>query len=194
MEKDGIDASISLGFSLELFKRYKRTGTLQAKLRRFPSIQTPATAYIDLLEGVVTSCHIEDKNGQYSPVSKGVLIRFDNEKGPLEWSFRSLSGAPAAETPYPVSAIHPFPHNTGPLTFQTPHAAVLKAVSSLPGEQLLSWTIQQRRMFLLVWQEIDGKRALQDIKNNLAISLSEAAVEEVLLTLLKLKLIVISTK
>lgn len=193
MDKDGIDASIGLGFSLDLFKRYKRTGILQAKLRRFPSIQTPGTAYLYLFEGVVASCYIEDKNGQYSPVSKDVLIRFDNEKGPLEWSFRPSSGAPAALTPPPISAVQPiFSHNTGPLSFQTPSAVVSKTVSSLPGERLLAWTLQQRRMFLLVWQEIDGKRTVQDIKAALASSLAENAVEEILLTLLKLKLIVIS--
>jgi hypothetical protein len=75
---------------------------------------------------------------------------------------------------------------------QMPNATVSKIVSSLPSERLLGWTLQQRRMFLLVWKEIDGKRTVQDIKANLRIALPENAVEEILQTLLKWQLIMIS--
>ena len=193
MDKHGIDASIGLEFSLDLFERYKSTGTLQVQLRRFPSIHGPCIVYVYLVEGVVVSCYIADKKGQHSPVSTDVLIRFDNEKGPFEWGFHSSSVTPETSTPLPpASAVVSYAQNTEPLSFPIPHAVVSKLVSSLPSERLLAWTLQQRRVFLLVWHEIDGQKTVQDIKAALGLALSETAIEETLLTLLKLKLIVIS--
>jgi hypothetical protein len=193
VDKDGIDASIGLAFSLELFKRYRSTGILQAKLRRFPGMQGPGIAYLYLAEGDVVLCYTEDQNGHHSSVSKDVLIRFDNEKGPFEWGFRPSSVAPAPLTLQPVSAVQPRSQNAESLSFHIPNATVPRIISALPSERLLGWTLQQRRMFLLVWQAIDGKRTAQDIKGALRTSLPEATVDEILHTLLKLNLIVIST-
>jgi hypothetical protein len=194
MDKKGIDASIGLEFSLELFKRYKSNGILQAKLPRFPGIHGPSTVYVSIAEGHMVLCYIEDKKQQHYPVSEDVLIRFDHEKGPFEWSFRPSPVAPAGLTPLPVTTLQPYSqNNTGPLAYQIPTAVVSRTVSSLPSERLLSWTIQQRRMFLLVWHEIDGKKTVQELKAALRVSLSEAVVEETLHTLLTLRLIVILT-
>jgi hypothetical protein len=92
----------------------------------------------------------------------------------------------------PIAAVYSHTQSTGPLSYRIPNAVVSRTVSSLPSERLLDWTLQQRRMFLLVWHEIDGKRTVQNIKAALAMSLSEAAVEEALHTLLTLNLIIIS--
>lgn len=92
----------------------------------------------------------------------------------------------------PIAAVYSHTQSTGPLSYQIPNAVVSRTVPSLPSEQLLAWTLQQRRMFLLVWHEIDGKRTVQNIKAALGMSFSEAAVEETLHTLLTLKLIRIS--
>jgi hypothetical protein len=193
MDKDSIDASIGLGFSLELFSRYKSNGILQAKLRRFPSIQGPVHVYLYLAEGTVVSSYVEDKDGQRFPASKEVLVRLDDEKGPFEWDFRSSPVAPVPPLVFaaPVPAIEARLQTGRPLSSLIPNAAVLKLVSSLPSEWLLSRTLQQRRRFFLVWQEIDGKRTVEDIKADLGISLPEAVIEEILKTLLKLNLIVI---
>ena len=190
MDKNGIDASIGLEFSLELFKRYKSTGTLQAKLPHFSGIHGSSIVYVYIAEGETTSCYIEDKKKKRHPVSEDILIRFDRDKGPFEWSFRPSPAAPAGLTPPAVTAIRPY-INTGPLAYQIPTAVASKMVSSLPGERLLAWSIQQRRMFLLVWHEIDGKKTVQEIKAALATSLSATVVEETLHTLLTLKLITI---
>jgi hypothetical protein len=192
MDEHSIDASIGLGFSLELFKKYRSTGILQAKVRRFPGVQGPAIVSLYLVEGMVVSCYVEDKDKQHSPASTDVLIRFDNEKGPFEWNFRSSSPALTPVTPPPISAVQPYTRNTGPLSSHVPTAIVSRIASSLPGEQLLGLTLQQRRMFLLVWKEIDGKRTIQDIKVSLSKYLSEDIVDNILRTLLKSQLIMIS--
>src|SRR5262249_12630556 len=126
-------------------------------------------------------------------ISKDVLIRFDNEKGPFEWNFHSLPAAPIALTP-PATPTVPFryPRTTRLLAPYIPNNAVARKASPIPSEQLLSWTIRQRRKGLLVWQEIDGKKTVRDIKMVLALSLPEVAVDEVLQVLLKLDLIAIS--
>ena len=192
MDKNGIDASISLEFSLGLFKRYKSTGILQAKLPRFPGIHGLSIVYVQIAEGDIISCYIEGKKKQRYPVSEDMLIRFDRDKGPFEWSFRPSPAAPARLTPPAAATIRPYSQvNTGPLAYQIPTAVASKMVSSLPSERLLAWSIQQRRMFLLVWHEINGKKTIQEIKATLATSLSAAAVEETLHTLLTLKLIAI---
>src|SRR5215472_12993590 len=137
MEKYGFDASIGLEFSLELFKRYKSTGTLQAKLPRFPGIHGPGIVYVYIAEGETTSCYIEDKKKQRHPVSEDILIRFDRDKGPFEWGFRPSPAALAGLTPPAITAIRPY-INTEPLAYQVPTAVISKRASSLPSERLLA--------------------------------------------------------
>jgi hypothetical protein len=51
----------------------------------------------------------------------------------------------------------------------------------------------QRRRFLLVWQEIDGNKTVQDIKDILRVSLPETITEEILQTLVKARFIALNT-
>src|SRR5437867_2579811 len=104
MDTDSIDASIGLEFSLELFKVYKASGTLQALFRRVPGIQKNSIASLQLVEGAVVACFIEERVGQRLPITKAILIQYDNERGPFEWKFRrSVSVSP----PPPVTPVPP---------------------------------------------------------------------------------------
>jgi hypothetical protein len=55
VDKDGIDASIGLAFSLDLFRRYKRSGILQAELCRLPGMSGSGVVSLHLVGVIVTS-------------------------------------------------------------------------------------------------------------------------------------------
>ena len=61
MGKDGLDASLGLAFSLELFKRYRQSGVLQAEVSRIPGIRGRCTACLTLAEGEISSIYLEDR-------------------------------------------------------------------------------------------------------------------------------------
>ncbi len=189
MDNDGIDASIGLAFSLDIFRRYKRSGILQAELRRIPGMLGPSVASLHLVQGAVASCYLEDKNGLRSSVSKDVLIRFDNEKGPFEWRFLFPSSGEQAELA-PATQLHS--HMVVSSSSPLPNAAVLyRIVSSIPGDRLLSCTLPQRRIFIMVWQAIDGKKTVQGIKATLAASFSHTVVDEILHILIEWNIVII---
>jgi hypothetical protein len=195
VDKDAIDASLGLAFSLELFKRYRRSGKMQAELHRFPGIKGHSTACLSLNEGAVVSCYVEDSKGQRSPVAKDVLIRFDNEKGPFEWRFHASASTPT-HTPPPM----PPPVYAGYAEAQMPRPnvpllsdfAVPKIIASLDWKQLSTWTTRQQQILWTVWQLIDGKRTVHDIKVVVASSLSDSIVEEALHVLLELRVIIVN--
>jgi hypothetical protein len=195
VDKDAIDASLGLAFSLELFKRYRRSGKMQAELHRFPGIKGRSTACLSLNEGAVVSCYVEDSKGQRFPVAKDVLIRFDNEKGPFEWRFHASTSTPT-HTPPPM----PPPVYAGYAEVQAPRPnvpllsdfAVPKIIASLDWKQLSTWTTRQQQILWTVWQLIDGKRTVRDIKAVVASSLSDSIVEEALHVLLELRVIIVN--
>ncbi|TMC24427.1 MAG: hypothetical protein E6J34_00530 [Chloroflexi bacterium] len=182
MERNSSDASVGLGFSLELFKKYKRTGVLQATVRRFPGLQGPQRVSMYLVEGAVASCSMEDEHGQRTPVLKDVILQLDRLRGPFEWVFHQTYRVPVVQS---LSAEEPNARYATPSLSKLSNAAVSRVVTFLPGERLLSWPIQQRRMFLLVWQQINGKRTVLEIKASLRRSLPAVTVEEILQVLIK---------
>ncbi len=192
MDKDGIDASIGLAFSLDLFRRYKRSGILQAELRRIPGMSGSGTASLHLVEGAVVSCYIEDKLKGHTFVSKEMLIRLDNEKGPFEWRLHPVSTAGAVPTPKLAPATHSHSQMSPSLPSELPNTAVpRRTVSCIPGERLLSWTLPQRRIFIMVWQAIDGQKTVQEIKTTLKTFCPDTVVNETLCTLIKLNVVTI---
>jgi hypothetical protein len=205
VSKDSIDASLGLGFSVELFLRYKKSGTLQAEIRRFPGVKGRGIAYLLLVEGVVTSCFVDDRNGQRMPVSKDVLIRFDKDKGPFEWRFYPSDSPKATQTPaasmqtppeiqavYPRSSQGPAPRTDPLLSPLLSDVAVPRIVAPLDWKLFRSWTARQQQMLAMVWQLIDGQRSVREIKAATASSLPAPIVEEALVVFLKLRAISIT--
>ena len=200
MEKDGIDASLGLAFSLDLFKRYKKSGKLQAEIHRFPGVKGKGTAFLSLIEGNVVSCYFEDRNGQQSPVSKDVLIRLDDEKGPFEWRFHPSTPMPGPTQISPAQmspATQYVPSGYYQASAPRSHAVLLsdlavpKIIAPLDWKQLRTWTVRQQQMLSIVWQLIDGKRSIHDIRTATGSSLPVAVVDEALHVLLELRVIVI---
>jgi hypothetical protein len=189
MESNSIDASVGLGFSLELFKKYKRSGVLQATVRRFPGLRGPQFVSIYLVDGAVVSCSMVDEWGQRTPVLKDVIVHLDRLRGPFEWVFHHTYGT---QTSPSLSGVVPYARYTTSDLSKLSNAAVSRAVSTLPGERLLSWPIQQRRMFLLVWQQIKGRRSVVEIKAALRRSLPAVTVEEILQVLINLSFVALN--
>jgi hypothetical protein len=189
MDANSIDASIGLEFSLELFKAYKASGTLQALFIRVPGIQKNSLASLQLVEGAVVACFIEERSGQRLPVTRDMLIQLDNERGPFEWKFRRSApvSAPLPVPPVSPTSISPQPVDMH-LSLRLPHA-VPRAIARLNWIQFRTWSYEQRQAIYLVWQLIDGKRTLQEIQIALSDTLSVARVNEVVRLLIDLKVI-----
>src|SRR5579884_3469255 len=101
MSKDRLDASAGLAFSLAVFERYRKNGLLQAELHHVPGISGHCQGYLQLVEGKVTSCYIEDKNGQRHPIDRRTLIDLDTKRGPFEWTLQPLPPPPPS-----LSSVH----------------------------------------------------------------------------------------
>ncbi|QBD80939.1 hypothetical protein EPA93_35220 [Ktedonosporobacter rubrisoli] len=175
MGKDIFDASVGLAFSLALFERYRKNGLLQAELRHVPGIRGRCKGYLQLVEGKVTYCYIEDKDGQRRPMSKETLIRLDNERGPFEWMLVPL---PAPPSPTPRMVVTPQAEQNSP----TP-----RIIAPLHLERLEGWTNSQKMMLSVVYEAINGQRNIEAIK--VQAGLPPNVTEEALRILLALKVI-----
>lgn len=164
----GFDASIGLAFSLSAFEMYRKNGLLQAELHHVPGIRGRCTGYLQLIEGKVVSCYIEDKDGHKHLTQLNRLIQLDNERGPFDWML-TLPPSPAA-TPR-----------------LEPSAPVPRIIALLEMEQLQGWPSTHKQILLQVYQSIDGQKSIEDIKQIIAIS--PYVVEEALHVLLMLKVV-----
>lgn len=188
MSKNGFDASIGLTFSLELFKRYRRNGVVQAELPRMPGIRGHCTAFLCLVNGEVAEVYLEDQQGQRHSSDKATLCRFDAEKGPFEWRLllqaqpdhQSSPNEPlASQPPLPILSAHPLERSSVP-----------GIVSALPQDQLSTWTTQRRDALYITLANIDGVNTLEEIRS--LVPFPPDLVDELVCILLEMKVIVIS--
>lgn len=202
MSKDGIDASLGLAFSLELFKQYRKSGLLRSELRQIPGFRGPGTACLELVEGSITASYIEDKQGQRTTISSSALIQLDKEKGPFKWRLSSPSSQPAqmssatpsvqwsSATP-PISTPQSQSFASGFMLAMITDAAIPVIVAPLNREWLRDLTLQQRQMLQLVWNAIDGQRTVGQIKALTQSSIPVSVVDAALRFLIEWKVVVI---
>jgi hypothetical protein len=174
VDKDRIDASLGLAFSLALFEQYRKSGLLQAELHHVPGLRGRCKGYLHLVEGKVVTCYLEDTQGQRHPVSKDMLARLDSEKGPFEWSLIALPAPP----PLTPREIPPRPILSSPIP---------RRIAALDLEKLEGWTYRHKMMLSIVFDVIDGQRTIEDIKVDTP--LPPMIVEEALRILVALKVI-----
>lgn len=186
MSKDGIDASLGLSFSLEIFKRYRKSGVLQAALPRMPGIRGSCTAFLTLIDGQVVSVYLKDRHGQHYSSDKETLCRLDDEKGPFEW--RLIPYPPNAQG-FGSGVQHPVPECPPSPSLQ--NTSVLKVVAPCPWERFSTWTTQQRDALYTVLMAINGMRTLETIKALL--QLPPDLVDELVHILLDIDVITISS-
>lgn len=155
MGKDPFDASIGLAFSLIAFETYRKNGLLQAELHHVPGIRGRCKGYLQLIEGKVVSCYIEDKGGYRHSTHMSVLIQLDNERGPFDWTLAPLP-TPAS----PTSQTESVPHHE-------PHAPTPRIVALLDLGKLHDWSPAHKQILFQVYQAINGQRDVEDIKHAL---------------------------
>lgn len=175
MSNDGIDASLGLAFSLELFKRYQQHGVLQAELPRAFGLPRRCKAFLQLAAGEVVSVYLEDQQGQRYSADRESLCRLDREKGPFEWMF--------------------FPQASPEIAFHSPStpsvSPVPTIVATIPQERLMAWTFQQKEALYTLLRVINGERTIEDIKH--LVPFSTDLVDELLRILLDLHVVILST-
>jgi hypothetical protein len=176
------DASTGLAFSLVLFEKYRKNGLLHAELHHVPHIPGYCRGYLQLVEGKVTSCYVEEENGQRHLVSKQTLIDVDEKRGPFDWSLQPL---PAPPSPTLFTSI--LSGKTEEKQPPTPQRIAL-----LELDQLTGWSNTQRRLLATVYAAIDGRRTLEEIKQ--IVPLPPHITDEVMRTLLALSVIRIIQK
>jgi hypothetical protein len=178
VSKEPLDASVGLAFSLSLFGRYRKSGRLQAELHHVPGIRGSCIAYLDLVEGKLTSCYVKDNGGQSRPIEKATLIRVDNERGPFEWKLQSISdpSTPAPSIPgiYQKEQYSPTPKTIAPLNL----------------EQLRGWTPHSKFMLTMVYNAINGQKTISEIKQEVPLQAHD--IEEALRILQTLHIITIA--
>lgn len=155
MENDWIDASVGLAFSLTVFARYRRSGLLRAELQHVPGFRGRCVGLLQLIEGRVVSCILEDAHGEYHAVSKEMLVRLDSAKGPFEWVL--------------IPHFEPSPGGQGTTRSKAGHP-VPRRVGALHAERLGGWSSRQKLILTLVFDAIDGQRTLQEIQELLPLS------------------------
>lgn len=184
-----MDASVGLSFSLQLFQRYRRSGTLQATIRHIPGVQGACIAHIVLTDGAVTACYVKNKQGQNLSFSLDELRRLDHERGPFEWVFQQAQHlTPSSQALAPPSAQPPTrtASSTQEADLLTP-----KVVTPLRWNQFNHWTPEQKLLLQNVWKNIDGKRTVQDVRASLPYP--PEMVDDVLQILLTLRIIVLAS-
>lgn len=177
MDKDRIDASLGLAFSLALFEQYQKSGLLQAELQRVPGFRGRCKGCLQLVEGKVVTCYLEDMQGRRHTASKELLTRLDSEKGPFEWTLTPLPPLPPS-LPVTPPVKSPRPKSNSPIPGR---------IAILDLEKLEGWTYKQKTMLSLVFDAVDGRHTVEEIKAN--VPLPPAIVEEALRILVVLKVI-----
>lgn len=177
--KDHIDASLGLAFSLGLFEQYRRNGLLQANnLHHIPGIRGHGTGYLQLVEGKVTACYVE-QNGERHPISKEVLIRLDEERGPFHWQLHPLPAPPT-------------PRSDKDFPAQEQQPPIPRRTAELYVDRLVGWSSTHKLMLQVVYDQIDGRKDLNTIKKT--VPLPSNVVEEALRILIALRVIIIVTR
>lgn len=186
MRNDGIDASLGLAFSLELFKRYRQSGILQAEIPRMPGIRGRCTAFLYLVNGEVTSVYLEDKQQQRYTSDKEVLCRLDKEKGPFEWTLLPQP-QPVTPEPFQVSGQMSFAGGFAP---PAPPSPIPRIVAVLTPDRLSTWNSQQKEALFKVLININGVRTIEEVKG--MVPFPPDLVDELLRILLELNVIALS--
>jgi hypothetical protein len=178
VDKDSIDASLGLAFSLALFEQYRKNGLLQAEVHHVPGYRGRCKGNLHLVEGKVVSCYLEDKRGQRQQISKDTLIRTDNDRGPFEWILMPYPAPPSAQFKPEI----PSRSNQG--------LPVPRRIATPDLDKLEGWTTRQKMMLSIVYDLIDGQLDIDAIRTRSP--LAPETTEEALRILLTMKVIAIS--
>jgi hypothetical protein len=70
VDSDPLDLSIGLAPSLELLRRYKKSGILQASVAHIPGMREEGLVRLHLVNGEVVACEVIRRDGQAYSIPK----------------------------------------------------------------------------------------------------------------------------
>jgi hypothetical protein len=191
MNKDSIDASIGLRFTLELLKRYRESGLLQATISRLPGISGKCQISITVIRGEVVSCLAKDQKGQRYTVHIQVLLKLDKDRGPFEWTLLPL--AQVEKLVFTPQQISPFlPRQPGQNNIhpnKLSDSSIPHVIADFDFKRFKSWDPKPQKALFILYSLVDGKRTIKDIKQ--VFPLPSQLVEEGLHVLLSINAIAI---
>jgi hypothetical protein len=188
MQMDSIDASIiGLQATLQLLQQYYQSGTLEADVSAAFRKGSRYTAHIEIVEGKVVSCYIQDKVAQY-PSKTEALLALDADEGPFTWRFHPRQQKPPSDTSTSVavrSQSRPSPEQLTP-------NAIPRRIANLDLSWLTAWSSQQKRILRMVYTLVDGRRTVATIERS--VPLPHTLVQEALVVLIAMQIITVNTQ
>lgn len=189
----GIDASLGLDVALLTLQRLRKHGRLQAEVSHIPGVRGRYHCSIEIVEGKVTSCILEDTTGNRYPAGIDVIVVADQKKGPFSWVFRPQ--VPAQSQPFLPGLSQAVPATDGLSQQKTQHLPrqdsdtissstipiPLKRASDL--SRLTNLHTNETVMLGWIFSLVDGQRTVADI----TVMLSRLRFEDVKSGLLFLK-------
>jgi hypothetical protein len=176
-----IDASVDLAFSLKVCAVYRQNGLLQATVRHVPGIKGNCKATIQLQQGTVVACFVEDNKGRRLLTTKEVLIRVDDEKGPFEWTLLPQATTLTTTSPPAEQQVKPRLEQRTIVPTRLVHHLDMRLLQAF-----LPW---QRSLLFSIFTAVDGQRTVEEIQA--VTQVPPAKVVEALQVLASLRLVVI---
>lgn len=158
---------LDLAAMVQILHEFRQNGILQTEIRNVRGLKGPLQVQLDLADGEIISCMIQDSHGQILYTNNDALSLLA-DLGPLDWTLtlkQSIPQVSITDTYLSVPPLHP-PPITRP---RIPRRAI-----HLNQAQMNSWPRKHRMVYVLV----DGQKTIENIA--LMLSLTPDAVEEVL--------------
>ena len=192
MDRNYIDVSIGLHFALELLKSYRENGLLQAPVSHLPGISGKCEVVITIVQGEVISCIAKDKKGYTHNADLQLLLKLDRDRGPFEWNLFSYKPQVKIGTSeqHLSTVLSGQPEQSTMLTQMSSPSPKPRKIALLKLNLLIGWSPEQKRALFMVYELVDGKRTIEEIKQ--AISFSPQKVEEGLRILISMNVITFS--
>ncbi|GHO64955.1 hypothetical protein KSC_038470 [Ktedonobacter sp. SOSP1-52] len=169
----GIDASLGLEVALMTLQRLRKHGILSAEVSHIPGVRGRCRCTIEIADGKITSCIVEDTTGKRYSLGIDVVIATNNKKGPFAWSFHPQA-PPQASRPRPgiqqaSPAIRDPYYQTQPRQLQQYSNGIAVNMVPIPLKRAsdLSWpgNLSANEQVILSWifSLVDGQRTVADI-------------------------------
>lgn len=184
MDKDRdsqFDVSAGLAFGLKAFEMYRKSGILTAEIRSVPFVRGRCQAYLEIAQGKVVTCYLIDREGERHSVARETLVQLDEAKGPFGWVFHA-SADPALTASPPEQVVQ------AAASLSPPSPIPRRLVYTLDLRQFQQWwTPRQQQCLHMIFSLVDGRRSIDEIKEQ--VSLSPLVVDEGIRILLQLQAI-----
>ena len=156
---------LDLAAMVQILQEFRQNGMLQTEIRNVRGLKGSLQAQLNLADGEILSCTIQDSNGHILYTNHDALSLLA-DLGPLDWILTLKQTLPPVSITNTYPSVPPSPPITYP---RIPRRAI-----HLNQAQMNSWPRKHRMVYVLV----DGQKTVDNLA--LMLSLTPSAVEEVL--------------